>query len=597
MLSKSCIQKLCAGQVIVDLASVVKELLENALDANASNIEIRFRNNGVDGVEVTDNGHGIEIEDLNVLEFGSTSKLREFHDIDLVSTYGFRGEALSSLCQVAKVTISSKTKTSPGFKMDMQTREKQLAAMNEGTTVMIRDLFHNLPVRKQEFERNAAREYARALNLLQNYALIVNSRILVSHVRASSRVVFVTPLGGLEKNFVAIFGSHLLTKLNEPIVEGLISTAVGRQTSDRQFVYLNQRPVDAPKITKLINLNFKKKYPMSYPIFALNIKWEADINLTPNKRMVFFKNMDSLLEQMDAIMQKVFEPDSIKLPLKRTFYQQESSKVSFVDNSQNSIPVELSQASSSESSNNDSLIESVKESPIEKTQSLPISQTLGTDETTFIEDSQTITEDVLKLSIDESNIQPLPPLETREISKLDFLSMKIVGQFNRGFIITELNNELYIFDQHASDEKSKFENLMSRELMMQPLIKPINLQDKLPHEILWEVEKINGFEVKNNFLLKVPMIEGMTFSYLDLLSAVERGGIGDRMRGFFAYKSCRSSVMIGTSLNKKQMQKIISNLANLKHPWNCPHGRPTMRHLCKLKQKIKGINCDRFDRK
>ncbi|PWN28737.1 DNA mismatch repair protein MutL [Jaminaea rosea] len=179
-ISRSDVHRITSGQVILDLTSAVKELVENALDARSTSIEVRFKNFGLDGIEVIDNGHGIASHDYgNVALPHHTSKLARFDDLTTVTTFGFRGEALASLCAHADVTLLTATQDEApmgtlvelGKDGSLVSCEKKLARQR-GTTVSVNGLFQGLPVRRRELERNCKREYGKAQALLQAYALI-----------------------------------------------------------------------------------------------------------------------------------------------------------------------------------------------------------------------------------------------------------------------------------------------------------------------------------------------------------------------------------------------------------------------------------------
>eukprot|EP01155_Anaeramoeba_flamelloides_P025982 Anaeramoba_flamelloidesa815961_30.p1 GENE.a815961_30~~a815961_30.p1 ORF type:complete len:206 (-),score=33.33 a815961_30:217-834(-) len=181
--------------------------------------------------------------------------------------------------------------------------------------------------------------------------------------------------------------------------------------------------------------------------------------------------------------------------------------------------------------------------------------------------------------------------------------MEIIGQFNSGFIVTKLDNDLFLVDQHAADEKYNFEQLMKNTVirnqkMVQPMSMDLSLSDELIVESHLNVFKKNGFELsfdleqkptKRVKLLSLPMSKSTVFSVDDVLEMISilRQFPNTMCRpskviAMFAMRSCRMSVMFGKALNKKEMTRIVHHLGQLKHPWTCPHGRPTMRHLLRL---------------
>lgn len=218
------VHQIQSGQVIVDLCSVVKELVENSLDAGATSIEIRFKNNGLDSIEVQDNGSGIVSENYETIALKHcTSKLSTYDDLSSLQTFGFRGEALSSLCALSKfhVTTARADEAPKGTRLDFEMsgilKSTQVVASQTGTTVVVEDLFKSLPVRRRELEKNVKREYGKVLGILQAYACITTqARISVSNVMAKGKkaIVFATKSNQTTReNIASVFGIRALPAL------------------------------------------------------------------------------------------------------------------------------------------------------------------------------------------------------------------------------------------------------------------------------------------------------------------------------------------------------------------------------------------------
>lgn len=218
------VHQIQSGQVIVDLCSVVKELVENSLDAGATSIEVRFKQNGLDSIEVQDNGFGISSANYEALALKHcTSKLSDYHDLSSLQTFGFRGEALSSLCALSKlhVTTARADEAPKGMRLDFEISGKLMSsnvvASQKGTTIAVEDIFRNLPVRRRELEKNIKREYGKALGVLQAYACIsTQARISVSNMMAKGKktVVFATRSSPTTRENIAnVFGTKALPGL------------------------------------------------------------------------------------------------------------------------------------------------------------------------------------------------------------------------------------------------------------------------------------------------------------------------------------------------------------------------------------------------
>ncbi|TKA64906.1 hypothetical protein B0A55_10291 [Friedmanniomyces simplex] len=356
------VHQIQSGQVIVDLNSVVKELVENSLDAGATAIEVRFKNQGLDSIEVQDNGKGISPDDFETVALKHhTSKLLSYEDLTSLDTFGFRGEALSSLCALSKFHILTARveDDAVGKKLDFEVSGKLkstgVASAQKGTTVTVDELFYNLPVRRKELEKNIKREYNKALSLLYAYACIsVGVRFSVSNQMPKGKkvVAFSTKLNTTTKeNIVNVFGAKTLlalTKLDlhldmEPSrgpstqgarnwatqatdrsmavqVQGHISRPVfgeGRQAPDRQMFFVNSRPCLLPQVSKAINEVYKSFNVTQSPFIFANLVMDTnayDVNVSPDKRTIMLHDQTALLESMKTALTEMFEQTDHTVP-------------------------------------------------------------------------------------------------------------------------------------------------------------------------------------------------------------------------------------------------------------------------------------------
>jgi DNA mismatch repair protein PMS2 len=295
-IDKESIHRICSGQVILDLSTAVKELVENSLDAQASKIDILFKNHGESLIEISDNGFGIDKKDYKFIALKHfTSKLRDFGDLANVTSFGFRGEALSSLCALCSLSITTRCEGEPmgtalTFSQEGELISESSIARTVGTTISIRDLFKPLPVRYKTFIKNTKREFGKMLALLKAYAIICTQvRMTCRHqAEKSTSTIFSTHASDLKTNVCTLFGSKESNKLlpvmldfstlistdSEPkvyVMDGLISKLApqcGRSVSDRQFFFINRRPVDLPKLSKGI-FEYKNCYSFFFLLLAL----------------------------------------------------------------------------------------------------------------------------------------------------------------------------------------------------------------------------------------------------------------------------------------------------------------------------------------
>ncbi|KAL0023381.1 hypothetical protein WJX79_000253 [Trebouxia sp. C0005] len=761
-IDKGVVHRICSGQVILDLATAVKEIVENALDAGASTVEVRLKEYGSELIEIADNGSGVEPANFQSLTLKyHTSKLQQFSDLQDVSTFGFRGEALSSLCALASITVTTRTtNTNPAQRLSYDHTGSLVGttptARAVGTTVAVKDLFKTLPVRHKEFMRHIKREYAKLVTVLQAYALISTGvrMICTNQVGTAARSTVLSSTGGkcLKDNIVNVFGSRLAEGLIALHAEtasgtklaGFVSKAGAgsRGGGDRQFCYVNGRPVDLPKVIKVVNEAFRSlasaAAAANRPCLVLDIQTARDsydVNVTPDKRKVFLHHEAEVLQALQEALQQLWESARftyhVNNPSSQGISQRETQLTQSASRLRGSAAEEEAEAESSGHSDDDSqqvlpgssqvVTRRAAHSsalPSSDSRSMPkpfhaflqpshsltpagASDQMGAEDATPSFRTQSLSQspgltpvqmvtsvaqhgevvaDMLQPSQQESEAQwtprtadhqvadqqvafDLPSLRARlkqqrdtaaadllathqgskrgrfeaaslqsasaaaadddnasaaqELDRVfnqaDFPRMRIIGQFNLGFIVVRLGQDLFIIDQHASDEKFNFERLASTTVLnKQPLLLP-QLLDLSPGEGVTVRENLavfvkNGFDIQEQAngqlaLAAVPFSKNITFGRDDVLELVGMlSGHGDhqgamslsafpsaatlhrptRVRAMLAMRACRSSIMIGKALDMKTMRSVVSHLGGLESPWNCPHGRPTMRHLTVL---------------
>ncbi|CAL7941429.1 unnamed protein product [Xylocopa violacea] len=671
-INKQTIHQICSGQVVLDLATAVKELVENSLDSGATLIDIKLKDYGKTSISVNDNGSGVPEQDFEGLGLKHhTSKLREFSDLTEVSTFGFRGEALSSLCSLSELSIITRHCTSEhGFKLQFDhngvLQKKEPCAREVGTTVHVKDIFKCLPVRAKEFQRNLKKEYTRAIQVLYSYCLVsTDTKITCSNSTSSKSPNFVVSTAGSSNvlnNISIIFGkksSSELLKLellapdaatleeyrlpNDTVVnfewDCYISSCdhdVGRSTPDRQFFYVNNRPCDLTKVSKLINQIYHRYNNKQYPFVFLNLKLDkqsTDINVTPNKRTIFCTQEHlilatlkySLISKWDKLqgnlavkstpelnfrVKRTISPTSIDRPTKRFHDLNASNKKTKIvekdiehDNENQVIQCDNDNTQNNEADQR-KILDTVEMSISVST----IKQKLQERQNALPKCAISNTKIKFKVQIESSQASKAENELKKQLTKDSFLQMEIIGQFNLGFIIARLNEDLFIIDQHATDEKYRFEKLNNEtQLKTQKLIIPRPLTiSSLNETILIEHQKKfedNGFSFEVNSdaepghrvqLIGIPVSGYWQFGQEDieeLIFLIREGGIENkennifrpsRVRQMLASRACRSAVMIGTTLNNNDMQKLVSQMAQMENPWSCPHGRPTIRHLLSL---------------
>ncbi|CAK7211515.1 ATP-binding mismatch repair protein [Sporothrix bragantina] len=382
----SAVHRIQSGQVIVNLCSVAKELVENSLDAGATSIEVRFKNQGLDAIEVQDNGAGIAPHNYASLALKHyTSKLSSFDDLDTLQTFGFRGEALSSLCALSRFSVTTclAADVPKGTRLVFETSgrlgETNVVAAQKGTTVSVEKLFWNLPVRRRELERNIKREWAKVIGLLNQYACIQTGvKLTVSQQPSKGkRVVLFSTRGNAatRDNVINVFGAKTMSALlaldlelemavtksqwaadgsslssssaptNQVRVRGFVSRPAhgqGRQTPDRQMFYVNGRPCKLPQFAQLFGEVYRSYNNGQSPFIFADIQLDThlyDVNVSPDKQTILLHDQGRMLDTLRESLIELFEKQDITVPISQLASQKITAfKKAVVSSSPVSVP-------------------------------------------------------------------------------------------------------------------------------------------------------------------------------------------------------------------------------------------------------------------
>ncbi|KAK4210426.1 mismatch repair endonuclease PMS2 [Rhypophila decipiens] len=362
-IDRGTIHQIQSGQVIVDLCSVAKELVENSVDSGATAIDVRFKNQGLDAIEVQDNGSGISPENYESIALKHyTSKLSTYDDLSTLQTFGFRGEALSSLCALSNFYLTTCTqKEAPrARKLEFETSGKlkstSMVSGKKGTTVVVENLFHNLPVRRRELERNIKREWGKVITLLNQYACIqtgVKFTVSQQPTKGKKMVLFSTKGNSTTReNIINVFGVKTISALvpmdlklelipttgalgkgkgraddstaAEVRVQGHVSKpshGEGRQTPDRQMFYINGRPCGLPQFAKVFNEVYRSYNTSQSPFIFADIQLDThlyDVNVSPDKRTILLHDQGQMLDNLRESLIELFEMQDVTVPIGQT---------------------------------------------------------------------------------------------------------------------------------------------------------------------------------------------------------------------------------------------------------------------------------------
>ena len=565
-LSASRIESIKAEQYIHNTFMIVKELVENSIDANSTVIKI-FVN--VDLIIVEDNGNGICINSLdNIGKFGYTSKIKTTYDVLEYKpeqfTYGFRGQALHSIKKmgVTEITTSILEEPGIGIKKNLTTGKSEKLAKEKGMTIKITNLFENYPIRKKYNNTYYKKHILLISEYLESMCIVFNGTFVFNYTEKTKtkELIFNGEKTTLRDFLVRRYGKQIFEHKCDLFNIYFFPISL----KNEQLIFSGIRLIKT-SLSRLIEktcLKFKDILP-SYVLF---IKTSTDINVSPDKMEIIYHNkqlLESLLlQKIEIFMSNNYFLDSVD-------YKK----------------IRLSSISQNENNNS-----------ISQSQNHPIE--------TFL--TQKNTEQDTKPAIIDEDISDIKPVKNTiqfvkeenidfTIEKADFNKMEVIGQFNKGFILCKLIKQdksyLILVDQHAADEIKNFEYLKNTfTISKQSLITPIKLTlNSIQKLILKEHSTIlnkNGFIVdvhNDSFWLKtVPQYKGHCFSKDDLYDLISKlkdssdpNIMCSKFEDIMASKACRQSEMIGTHLPLSKLINIVQNLSLLNIPWKCPHGRPT----------------------
>lgn len=683
-LENTAVNKMKSQQYFADAHSILKELVENALDACASHIKITMDTHSI---TVEDDGDGI-CDLTSVGQVRCTSKLEETYRAlgyrddctdDASSMYGFRGQALYALKDLADVDILTKTREStqmlynepvavqhvhsPAFQDDypdpcalhknLSTGVITRSARECGTTVTVSNLFKSLPVRRNLL--NIKRELPKIIHLLESYTLVHDIKI---SLRFEGKLLL--SRAGCSDTLLALRRRHPQETFYEKKTD-LFVLFIGDSPGKESFMFYRKRPVRNSVLAKAVQdayILFRK----GRPLFVLDIKSRCDFSLSPDKMEILVGAKSNIVYGVKCAVEELFSMSCV--------VRNVGSIHCAAGTLQNTSNI-LCTAESTVSENIDRKSENTSDSQLvaepylqpgiqrcafqekrqqENTSSMHTENMQMRDEDVILSNGEPLHEKnvnyvgffyakrvkvankdkvemahtrtnapiaqlrgshFLSESLSAQNDSDVPcksafcffapgtPVEIhKKIEKSDFSRMEVVGQFNSGFILCTLSEEdqttLLIVDQHASDEIQNFEKLersmqLRRQLLINSVLLDLNPVDAFLVESNAEIFRRNGFLLRDNELVAVPVYGDTIFGVDDFYSLVENIKCGklcfDRLRNIIAGKACRTSIMIGEALDYRKMCSVVRSLSTLRSPWCCPHGRPVFKILEMWKHK------------
>ena len=615
LLSDAMIGKIAAGEVVERPAAAIKELVENSLDAGATAVSVEIRDGGLDSIRVTDNGSGIDESDIRMaFERHATSKISKEQDLFSIQTLGFRGEALASIAAVSHVTLTTRTRDRE-IGLRVQNDGGSITAVSEtacpvGTTVTVKELFYNVPVRKG-FMKKAGQEAA-AVGDLMTKMLLSRPDVSFRYV-SNGKTEYHSPGDGqLASALHTIYGGNALKAMREvnDHANGLmISGYVGigenaRGNRNHEFFFINGRVMQSKLLSEAVETACRERVMIGkFPTCALHITiaYEAvDVNVHPNKLEVRFRDEAAVYEAVfSAVMQALKEPNAFERPVEMPLMKEKPTipvapAVSVAPLVQSSGIVTVTDRLPPAAA-----VRTDAEKPVPDYREIPKKDG---DKEFKQQENAPVTSPVqypstLPKSGDPRTEKPSMFYEVRAEQVNSILPdleepMKVFGALFNTFILVEYRDQLLLVDQHAVHERLLFDKLMKehaderqpgQELLVPMIISVTNREQRLLEDNREALENIGlsveAFGEKDVAVRTIPVIlgEAQTRDFVrDVIAELETGRdpTAEKKRASLLQAACKHAVKGGEPLTEEQIRSLLDEMIEKKVTPTCPHGRP-----------------------
>ena len=617
VLSDHVANKIAAGEVVERPASVVKELLENSLDAGSTSIRVEIENGGRRLIRIADDGCGMLRDDaLLAFERHATSKLHDVKDLLSIGTLGFRGEALPSIASVSRLLLETRSlDEQTGTRVEIASGKILTCdeiARGAGTTIVVRDLFFNVPARKK-FLRSEQTELAHIASLVTHYSLAHPDKTFELW-NGGANLLHATPVETLRERVFQVFGSQLLDDLielqpnsrtlqmpepDEPArvytVCGFVSRPqVQKNNRNSIFVFVNGRLIRDRLVLHALSSSYHNLMPQAcYPFALLFLDCdceEVDVNVHPSKTEVRFRHQSWVHDFVrDAVREQLMlsrPAPSFSPNLNRGMNPQPGGALPYSDFSQ-VLQNETAGAS---------LPATVPEYTLLPPQPPAARFDFGDGAIPLTEpEPKSVREEPLHLRVPDTHggfPADVLPAATHDMTRIG--ELRPLGQLHSSFIIAAGTDGLWIIDQHVAHERILFEQVLKQQaaghVEVQHLLMPVILQltpeQQIEYARIADELQNSGFETEpfGNRTIAVKAapaavgqgdLERVTFEILEIAENELRSvSISDLRRGIAASIACRAAIKINTPLDQRKMEWMLRSLAATEYPMACPHGRP-----------------------
>lgn len=621
VLPKEIYQLIAAGEVVERPSSVVKEMIENSLDADAKNITIEIKNGGSTYIRITDDGCGIERDDVRkVFISHATSKISKKDDLNSIATLGFRGEAMASISAVSKVELLTKAENEEiGTRYEIAGGEElefDDAGCPNGTTIVVRDIFFNTPAR-MKFLKKDVTEGNQVAGIVDRMA-ISHPKISFRFIRDGKQVLITSGNGDLKSTVYSVLGKEMSDSLmsvdysfNDMRITGFVSKpTASRKSRAGQYFYINNRIVKSKTAMAALEQAYKNTIMVGrFPACVLNIELnpaQVDVNVHPAKTEVRFANEKPIFDLVYYAVKTAIENDRTVKEVEfkeNPIYRQEPKNV-YQNNDNKSFQAKFDFFKKKDEPPSQQVIKTKPRENFWQVEAPKPEYKIARDEkpkprvdiNIEYEEPEEISTAESKDALKEQDIEKV--VITDEKDNENFIpNFKLIGEAFKTYLIVEIENELYFIDKHAAHERMNFERFKAQatvetQMLLAPVVVNLTKDEFIAISENVELIKKCGFELEefgeSQIIVRaIPsLVDGDSVKDLMLeiaqkLLKHKTDILPDKIDWIYHSASCRGAVKAGDYTSRQEQEMFVKKLLSMPNIRFCPHGRPVFIKMSK----------------
>ena len=621
VLPKEIYQLIAAGEVVERPSSVVKEMIENSLDAGAKNITLEIKNGGSTYIRITDDGCGIERDDVRkVFISHATSKISKKDDLNSIATLGFRGEAMASISAVSKVELLTKAENEEiGTRYEIAGDEElefDDAGCPNGTTIVVRDIFFNTPAR-MKFLKKDVTEGNQVAGIVDRMA-ISHPEISFRFIRDGKQVLITSGNGDLKSTVYSVLGKEMSDSLmsvdysfNDMRITGFVSKpTASRKSRAGQYFYINNRIVKSKTAMAALEQAYKNTIMVGrFPACVLNIELnpaQVDVNVHPAKTEVRFANEKPIFDLVYYAVKTAIENDRTVKEVEfkeNPIYRQESKNV-YQNNDNKSFQAKFDFFKKKDEPPSQQVIKTKPRENFWQVEAPKPEYKIARDEkpkprvdiNIEYEEPEEISTAKSKDAPKERDIEKVVITDEKDNENV-IPNFKLIGEAFKTYLIVEIENELYFIDKHAAHERMNFERFKAQatvetQMLLAPVVVNLTKDEFIAISENVELIKKCGFELEefgeSQIIVRaIPsLVDGDSVKDLMLeiaqkLLEHKTDILPDKIDWIYHSASCRGAVKAGDYTSRQEQEMFVKKLLSMPNIRFCPHGRPVFIKMSK----------------